>query len=113
MFNFKKSKKETEKPQTEEQYSGTVKVTLHLDGEAHEFESDTDSTILDAALDEGIDPPYSCMAAACTTCMAMLEKGKVTMEDDDVLTSQEKQEGYILTCMAKPCTKEVVVRIKD
>lgn len=90
-----------------------AKVTLHLDGEVHTIEVDEDTSILDGALDAGLDPPYSCMAAACTTCMAKLKSGEIEMEDDDVLTEDERKEGWILTCQAKARTPEVVIAYED
>ena len=90
-------------------FNGTAKVTMHLDGEAHTLEVDSKTSILDAALDAGLDPPYSCMAAACTTCMAKLNSGDVHMEEDDVLTEDERKEGYILCCQAMPRSAEVTI----
>jgi ferredoxin len=94
-------------------FSGTATVVLHLDGEAHEIQVPANETILEAALDAGLDPPYSCMAAACTSCMAKLESGEVYMEDSDVLSDQEKADGYILCCQAQPRTARVELRYED
>ncbi len=95
------------------EFKGTAKVQLLLDGEAHEISVPSDETILETALDAGLDPPYSCMAAACTSCMAKLEEGEVYMEDSDVLSDQEKADGYILCCQAQPRSERVVVRYED
>ena len=94
---------------TEALTSGSTTVRILLDGEQHDVPVDHDTAILDAALDAGLDPPYSCMAAACTTCMAKLQSGKVHMEDDDVLTDEEIGQGYILTCQARPRSHGIVV----
>lgn len=82
-----------------------VKITL--DGKQHEFEVRKDQKILDAALDAGIDAPYSCRSAICSTCMAKLVSGEVKMEMNYVLTDQEIDEGYIVTCQALPITDVV------
>jgi len=96
-----------------ETFQGTATVVLHLDGEAHEIQVSNTDTILEAALDAGLDPPYSCMAAACTSCMAKLEIGEVFMEDSDVLSAAEKADGYILCCQAQPRSERVEVRYED
>ena len=64
-------------------------------------------TVLDAALDAGYDPPYSCMVAACCTCRAKLVKGKVHMDDRESLTDSEIKDGYVLTCQSHPRTEIV------
>jgi ring-1,2-phenylacetyl-CoA epoxidase subunit PaaE len=94
-------------------FNGTAKVQLILDGETHALEVPSKETILEVALDAGLDPPYSCMAAACTSCMAKLEEGEVFMEDSDVLSDQEKADGYILCCQAQPRSERVTVRYED
>ncbi len=94
-------------------FNGTATVVLHLDGQVHEIQVPSKETILEAALDAGLDPPYSCMAAACTSCMAKLITGEVYMEDSDVLTAQEKTEGYILCCQAQPRSERVELIYED
>ncbi len=95
------------------EFSGTALVLLHLDGKIHELQVPSTETILEAALDAGLDPPYSCMAAACTSCMARLQSGSVYMEDSDVLSGEEKAAGYILCCQAQPRSERVEVVYED
>jgi ferredoxin len=94
-------------------FTGTATVILHLDGQTHELQVSAKETILEAALDAGLDPPYSCMAAACTSCMAKLQRGEVYMEDSDVLSAAEKAEGFILCCQAQPRSERVEVIYED
>ncbi|HVX51847.1 MAG TPA: 2Fe-2S iron-sulfur cluster-binding protein [Chitinophagaceae bacterium] len=56
------------------------------------------ASILDAALKEGIQLPYSCRAGICSTCMATCIHGKVVMSNNEVLTEKELAAGKILTC---------------
>ncbi len=88
----------------EEIKSGTSKVTIKYDGRVCEFEMNVKNTVLEAALDAGYDPPYSCMVAACCTCRAKLLKGKVHMDDRESLTDGEINDGYVLTCQSHPRT---------
>lgn len=56
------------------------------------------SSILDAALKQGIPLPYSCKAGICSTCQATCTKGKVVMSINEVLTDKDVSEGKVLTC---------------
>ncbi len=87
--------------------SGKAKVKIKYDGNVVEFEMNVKHTVLDAALDAGYDPPYSCMVAACCTCRAKLVKGKVHMDDRESLTDAEINDGYVLTCQSHPRTEIV------
>mgnify|MGYP000855338872 FL=1 len=77
-------------------------VKVILDGKDYTLNVHDDETILDAAINADIDPPYACRVAACCTCKAKLIAGKVVMEDDEPLTEEEKEEGFILTCQSHP-----------
>ena len=83
-------------------FTGVSKVTLIYDGQEKTLEVSEKETILNAALDAGYDPPYSCMVAACCTCRAKLLAGKVEMDDRESLTDAEIAKGYVLTCQAHP-----------
>jgi ring-1,2-phenylacetyl-CoA epoxidase subunit PaaE len=83
-----------------------AEVTLVLDGKEHTLQVGSE-TILEAALRAGIEAPYSCRSAICSTCMAKLEEGQVTMEVNNVLTDEEVEEGFIVTCQSHPTTDKV------
>ncbi len=63
--------------------------------------------ILDAAMENGADLPFSCKGGVCATCKAKVVKGKVEMDLNHSLTEHEVAEGYILTCQSHPVTPEV------
>lgn len=66
-------------------------------------------TILDAAIDAGVDAPFSCKGAVCCTCRAKVIEGKAKMDNNFALTDAEVEEGFILTCQAHPLTEKLVV----
>ena len=90
-----------------------TKITLIIDGENMNFSMDKDNNILDEALANGLDVPYSCQGGVCTTCMGKLEKGKVLMDDDQMLSDEEINDGLMLTCISKPDSDEIVINYDD
>lgn len=92
-----------------EAFTGKTKVKIIYDGNEREFEVSEKETILEAALDAGYDPPYSCMVAACCTCRAKLISGKVEMDDRESLTDAEIAKGYVLTCQSHPKSHGIVL----
>jgi ring-1,2-phenylacetyl-CoA epoxidase subunit PaaE len=93
----------------DEPFNGKTKVKIIFDGNTREFEVSEKETILEAALDAGYDPPYSCMVAACCTCRAKLISGKVEMDDRESLTDAEISKGYVLTCQSHPKSHGIVL----
>lgn len=70
-------------------------------------------SILESLLDEGHNPPYSCMSGACMACMATLEEGRVIQEDPGILSEDNIKNREILTCQAKPLSKKIKVRFHE
>ncbi len=75
---------------------GFVKIILK--GETHDIATGENQTILQAALQNGIQLPYSCRVGSCSTCAAICKSGKVVMSANEVLTDEDLDQGYILTC---------------
>lgn len=86
---------------------GNAHVTIKYDGNEYQFDMNVKEKVVDAALDAGFDPPYSCLVAACCTCRAKLKSGLVEMEDRESLTDEEIEDGYVLACQAHPRSKNV------
>lgn len=85
-------------------------ITVILDGDETTFELASDGkNILDAAMDQDVDVPFSCKGAVCCTCRAKVLEGKVHMKANYALTDDEVAEGFILTCQSHPLTPVVIV----
>lgn len=67
-------------------------------------------TVLDAALEQGIDYPHGCRSGRCGTCKSRLIDGKVDFLEHSrfALMDAEKAQGLILACCAIPTTDVVV-----
>ena len=89
------------------------KITIICDDIEYNLEMNDDKTILDFALENDIDAPYSCQGGICSTCLAKLDKGSVKMDNNQILTDDEIQEGYILSCQSRPTSDEVVINYDD
>lgn len=93
--------------------NGNAEITLLLDGKDYSFNMPQKKNILEAALDEDIDVPYSCQAGVCSSCIAILTEGKVNMLQNNILTDSDIDNGLILTCQAQPITSKVVLSYDD
>ncbi|TPE42869.1 ferredoxin--NADP reductase [Pontibacter mangrovi] len=87
----------------------TVKVIY--EGAEYSFTVEPDQTILEAALEQNIDLPYSCQAGLCTACRGKCLSGKVYLDESDGLSEAEMEEGYTLNCVGHPLTPDVVIEI--
>ena len=85
-------------------------VTVIIDGARREYTLEkTKENILDAALKQGIELPYSCKGGVCSTCRAKLIEGEVDMDVNFALEDYELARGFILCCQSYPVTDKVVV----
>jgi ring-1,2-phenylacetyl-CoA epoxidase subunit PaaE len=93
--------------------SGHTKITIMVDDEETTFEMSQKQTVLEAALKQGIDAPYSCQGGICSSCMARITHGSAEMKKNSILTDGEVAEGLILTCQAHPTSAEIYVDFDD
>jgi ring-1,2-phenylacetyl-CoA epoxidase subunit PaaE len=89
----------------------TQTVTIIYEGAEYHVEVEPDQTILEAALDQDVDLPYSCQAGLCTACRGKCLSGKVHLDEREGLSDAELDEGYVLNCVGHPLTSDVVIEI--
>lgn len=68
-------------------------------------------TILDRAIEEGINQEYSCRVGMCLACSAKIIDGEVVQPAARGFSEAEREE-YALTCMARPQSDLVLHRGK-
>lgn len=89
----------------------TYTVELDLSGTNHQFEVPYPMSILDAALLQNIDIPYSCKAGMCGSCSATCTEGSVNMRYNEVLTDREIEQGRILLCSGRPLANGIKIKL--
>jgi ring-1,2-phenylacetyl-CoA epoxidase subunit PaaE len=89
----------------------TQTVTIIYEGAEYSVQVEPDQTILEAALDQDVDLPYSCQAGLCTACRGKCLSGKVHLDEREGLSDAELEEGYVLNCVGHPLTPNVVIEI--
>jgi 3-ketosteroid 9alpha-monooxygenase subunit B len=93
-----------------EEDAGTAStVEVELDGTVHTLDWPADTLLLDLLLEKGIEAPFSCRQGACSACACILKAGKVKMLVNDILDTQDLEDGYILACQSLPMTDSVKV----
>lgn len=96
-----------------ESFTGEAEITVLLDDEEQTFTMQSEDTLLDAALKNGIDAPYSCQGGICSSCIAKVTEGKAIMDKNTILDEDEVADGLILTCQAHPTTSRIKIDFDD
>jgi ferredoxin len=68
----------------------------------------SDESILDSALDQGVQLPASCYTGQCITCACRLLEGEIE-QHEVALKPEEIAAGFILTCKSYPRSDCVIV----
>lgn len=80
----------------------TAEVTVLMDGRRRSFTMRMNQdNLLDAAMQAGLELPYSCRAGVCSTCRTKVVSGEVEMEQNYALEDWELEQGYILACQSR------------
>ncbi|KAI3427087.1 hypothetical protein D9Q98_007026 [Chlorella vulgaris] len=87
-----------------QQRSVTAQASVQLEdleGKMHTLEVSDGETILDVALDAGVELPYDCKMGVCLRCSARMKSGKVD-QPGGMISEEGQEEGYALLCVAYP-----------
>ncbi|MEQ7798760.1 ferredoxin--NADP reductase [Pedobacter sp. ASV1-7] len=83
-------------------HTNTYNVVLNFKNNIYNIAVPYNKTILDVALENKIELPYSCHAGICSTCTANCIKGGVEMDYNEVLMDDEIAAGRVLVCTGHP-----------
>jgi CDP-4-dehydro-6-deoxyglucose reductase len=77
------------------------------------FSQSAGQTLLEAAAKSGIGLPYSCKTGRCSTCKCKVISGQSVATVDELgLTSEEKAQGFILSCVRSAQT-DMLIEVED
>ena len=76
-----------------------AKLTVVLNGNEKELDVQNHN-LLEAMLQNKLEPPYACKSGTCGTCKAILVSGEVIMARDFALNEADKAANKILCCQS-------------
>ena len=77
------------------------------------FDAPADASLLKSGLRAMVAMRSSCRNGTCRACLCRLDSGKVAYEIEwPGVSADEKREGYVLPCVARPLS-DVVLRYEE
>jgi NAD(P)H-flavin reductase/ferredoxin len=76
------------------------------------FSCEQDKVVLDAALGAGYEIPYSCRSGICGSCRGQIVSGEVAGGTGGGLSEEERRDGHVLLCQARPCS-DLTVAVRE
>jgi CDP-4-dehydro-6-deoxyglucose reductase len=94
------------------QRSTTSRVTVHPSG--RQFSAAPGQTLLQAALDAGVNLPFSCRAGHCGVCRARVVEGDVRLDAfTPGLSDAQRADGHVLLCRSHAEADHVVIDVRE
>jgi ferredoxin len=84
-----------------------AQVTVTLGGRTATITHRAEWTLVHSARAAGLKAPSSCHLGQCGTCLARVVEGRAEMTNNQVLSTDEVAEGWVLTCQARPVTPQL------
>lgn len=89
----------------------TTVIGIEYEGNRTDIEIIKGKSILEAALDAGLDLPYSCQTGNCSICKGNLIDGNAKMIGLKESHSSSLSDDELLLCCAYPLNNKVLIRI--
>ncbi len=87
--------------------NGNAKLKVSLGGEELNLTLKPEQNVLEAIIESGASPPYSCLEGNCMACMGKVRAGRVYQDDPGILLEDNMAAGETLTCQAKAASSEI------
>ena len=88
------------------------RIRIFFKDEWHDVMAGENQSILQAALQNNINLPYSCRGGICSSCVGKCTSGKVEIVKNEVLTDEEIKQGFILTCTGHALTDDTIIEFR-
>jgi CDP-4-dehydro-6-deoxyglucose reductase len=89
-----------------------MSFTIHAEPSGHEFSTEGDETVLDAALRQSIGLPYGCRSGNCGNCIGKLLSGRVTYPSGHTSALEGREQDDCLLCQAVPAG-DLRIRVRE
>ncbi|WP_454006497.1 1,2-phenylacetyl-CoA epoxidase subunit PaaE [Alcaligenes sp. Marseille-Q7550] len=85
-------------------------LTIIQDGVTRSLTIDKNSaSVLDSALQQGLELAYSCKGGVCSACRCKVVEGEVDMDANFALEDYEVARGFVLSCQSFPVSDRLVI----
>lgn len=72
-----------------------------------QFNVEKNESVLEAAERSNFNWPYSCRGGACSNCAVKIIKGEMSTPNYHILSEEQLNNGYRLSCIGKPLSSEI------
>lgn len=103
--------REKEAPRTDAVDEAQIEISM--DGQVHTLDCGGQETILEAALRNKINLPFSCQAGMCASCMCQVVEGSVHLRHNDVLDAKDLAKSWTLACQAVPTSTRIRLKFPE
>src|SRR5262249_16343713 len=70
-------------------------LEVRLNGQTHSLRWPRGQSLVDALLEAGLNPPFSCKSGLCAACACRVISGEVAMDHNEILTEEDLADGFI------------------
>lgn len=84
-------------------------LEIRLGREVFKAKINKDQTVIEALIEAGANPPYSCLEGNCMACIGKVIKGRVYQPDPGILSDDNFANRETLTCQSRPASAHILI----